>query len=207
MSTGFRTVLKLTGPLIAAFAASVLIASSASATAPADGAGTKRALSLQTLFDGVRVFSSPTTASAVNVTLGRWGTGVDVVCWTTGSMFRDTRIWYRISAPAVGYVPAFNFAAHFAPAVGLSHCATPAFSEKFNALGAGLRIRAAPSTAAAVIASLAGVGSTVTVDCYAKGTPIFGDVFWYYVSTPAAGYVTGRFLNTGGDPVPGVPAC
>jgi hypothetical protein len=207
MSTGFRTVLKLTGPLVAAFAATVLIASSASATAPVGQAGTRRSLSLRTLFDGVRVFGSPTLASAVNATLGRWGTGVHVVCWTTGSLFRDNRIWYRISSPAVGYVPAFNFAAHFAPAVGLSHCATPVFSENFNALGAGLRIRSAPSTAAAVVGSLAGVGSTVTVDCYEKGTPIFGDVFWYRVSTPAVGFVTGRFLNTGGDPVSGVPAC
>ncbi len=207
MFAALRIGLKIAGPTIAAITATVLITSSASAISPASRGRTRQPLSLQTLFGGVRVFASPNMASSVAARLGGEGTGVSVKCWTDGAYFRDSRIWYQVTAPDAGYVPAFNFIAHFAPAVGLSHCAWPTFSERFNSLAPNLRIRSAPSTTASIVGYLVNVGSIGDVSCHITGTPVFGDAIWYRVTSPAAGYIAGRLLNTGGDPAPGVPAC
>jgi hypothetical protein len=207
MFAALRIGLKIAGPTIAAITATVVITSSASAISPASRGRTRQPLSLQTLFGGVRVFASPKMAASITARLGGEGTGVSVKCWTDGAYFRDSRIWYEVTAPDYGYVPAFNFLAHFAPAKGLSHCAWPAFSEPFNSLAPNLRIRSAPSTTAGIVGYLVSVGSIGDVACYRSGTPVFGDAIWYRVTTPAVGYITGRFLNTGGDPAPGVPPC
>jgi len=206
-AAALRTGLKIAGPTIAACTATVLITSSASAISTAHRGRGRQPLSLQTLFTGVRVFASPRSASSVTARVGGQGTGVSVACWTDGSYFRDSRIWYQITAPDVGYVPAFNFIAHYAPAIGLSHCASPTFREPFNSLAPNLRIRSAPSTTASIVGYLVALGSTGDVECFTTGTPVFGDAIWYHVTSPAAGYIAGRMLNTGGDPAPGVPIC
>jgi len=71
----------------------------------------------------------------------------------------------------------------------------------------GLRVRSAPSTSAAIVGGLGGVGSRVSVDCYAVGASVFGDQAWYHIVAPITGYVAGFYLNTGRDPAPGVPRC
>jgi hypothetical protein len=155
----------------------------------------------------VRVFTSATTGAATNGQLGGAGTGVSVSCWTTGAYYSDSSIWYQIAAPMKGYVAAFNLAAHFSPAPGVPHCSWPTFSRDFNSLETNLRIRTAPSTAATIAGYLVSIGTRVSVNCYATGSAIFGDAIWYHAVSPTTGYVTGRFLNTGGDPAPGVPRC
>lgn len=163
--------------------------------------------SMQTLLSGVRVLASASTGAGTNGMLGSDGTSVSVVCWTSGPAHNGNTIWYQISAPVTGYVAAFNIAAHFAPAAHVPHCLWPAFSDNFRALEANLRIRAAPTTTAAINGHLASIGSKVVIDCYVTGTLIFRDAVWYHAVSPAVGYVTGRFLNTGSDPAPGVPRC
>jgi hypothetical protein len=175
--------------------------------ARASGSGGRRDRGLQTLFGNVRVFSSASTEAAASGQLGRSGTGVSVTCWTTGLDYNGNPIWYRISAPISGYVAAFNLSAHFAPAAHVAHCASPAFAVVYNSLESNLRIRSAPSTTAAIAGYLAHIGSKVTLDCYVTGSAILGDPVWYHAKSPASGYVTGRFLNTGGDPALGVPRC
>jgi hypothetical protein len=189
--------------------AAVVLASSAAAATPArhhhhHPAGVH---SLQTLFASVRVFDAATSHGAVRGKVTGHGTRVNILCWTTGAFYKDTPIWYETSSPFSGFVSAFSMMAHYSPAVGVPHCLSPAFREQFNALEANLRIRKAPSITAGVVARLGGVGSKLKINCYVKGTKVFQDPIWYHTLGPKHGYVTGRLLNTGGDPAPGVPRC
>lgn len=190
-----------------AAAAAVLLASSAASAASAPHQHHAASRNMRTLFSSVRVFTSATGRAAVSGTVRGTGTAVSVLCWTTGSYYKDTPIWYEVTSPAAGYVSAFSMNAHFAPAVGMPHCLSPAFRAGFNALEASQRIRTAPSTGASVAGYLGPVGSRVKIDCYVKGSTVFQDPVWYHTVGPQAGYVAGRLLNTGGDPAPGVPRC
>jgi hypothetical protein len=192
---------------VATVAATLLLTSSASAAMPADGPIPAKVRGMQILFGMVRVFASPSTHASVKGKLIGTGTGVSVDCWTSGTDYKGMQIWYQVSTPVSGYMPAFNIAAHFAPAVGVPRCLVPAFSRQYYALEASLRIRTAPSIGATISGYLAKVGSMVIINCYVFGSPIFGDPVWYHTMSPATGYVTGRFLNTGGDPAPAVPRC
>jgi len=184
--------------------AALVIAGSASA-APSRGRPDGR--SLPTLFATVRVFTSASSRGGIRGKLTTPGTRVSVTCWTTGPFHADDPVWYEVSEPIAGYVSAFNLAAHYAPAVGVPHCLAPVFKDGFYALEANLRIRTAPSTSATIAGHLASVGSEVKVTCYVTGTAVYDDPVWYRAVAPASGYVSGRMLNTGGDPAPGVPRC
>ncbi len=190
-----------------AAAAAILLASSAASAASAPHRQHAASRSMHTLFSTVRVFTSANGRAALSGTVRGTGTAVNALCWTTGSYYKDTPIWYEITSPAAGYVSAFSLNAHYAPAVGMPHCLSPAFRAGFNALEAGLRIRSAPSTGASIAGSLGPVGSRVKIDCYVKGSTVFQDPIWYHAVGPEVGYVSGRLLNTGGDPAPGVPRC
>ena len=205
--SAWRRTARPTAVVVAAAAATVVLASSAAAATQASHRHKTTGRSLQTLFSSVRVFTSASDSGAVKGKLAGLGTGVSVLCWTTGAYYKDTTVWYEISAPFPGYVSAFSLNAHYAPAVGMPHCLAPAFREEFNTLEANLKIRTAASTTATIAGYLGGVGSKVRIDCYIKGTPVFDDPVWYHAVSPATGYVTGRLLNTGGDPLPGVPRC
>ena len=190
-----------------AVAAAVLLASSAASAAPALHQRHTASRNMRTLFSAVRVFTAATGRATLSGTVRGTGTAVSALCWTSGAYYKDTPIWYEISAPAAGYVSAFSMNAHYAPAVGLPHCPSPVFRASFNALEANLRIRTGPSIGAAITGYLGAVGSRVKIDCYVAGTHVFGDPIWYHAVAPRAGYVSGRLLNTGGDPAPGVPRC
>ncbi len=77
----------------------------------------------------------------------------------------------------------------------------------YRTLVTGLRIRKAPHTAAPVVFVLGAAGSRVTVNCFAYGSPLFGDAVWYHTVAPRSGFVAGYYLNTGRDPAAGIPAC
>jgi len=205
--SAWRRTARPAAVMVAAAAATIMLASSAAAATQASHRHKTSGRSLQTLFSSVRVFTSASDHAAVKGKLAGLGTGVSLLCWTTGTYYKDTTIWYEISAPLSGYVSAFSLNAHYAPAVGMPHCLLPAFREEFNTLEANLRIRKAPSTTASIAGYLGGIGSKVRIDCYIKGTPVFEDPIWYHAASPAIGYVAGRLLNTGGDPAPGVPRC
>jgi hypothetical protein len=190
-----------------AVVAAVLLASSAASAAPAPHQRHAASRTMRTLFAVVRVFTSATSRATLSGTVRGTGTAVSTLCWTTGAYYKDTPIWYEISAPAAGYVSAFSMNAHYAPAVGLPHCPSPVFREGFNALEARLRIRTGPSVGATIVGYLGPVGSRVKIDCYVKGQRVLQDPIWYHAVAPQAGYVSGRLLNTGGDPAPGVPRC
>jgi hypothetical protein len=170
-------------------------------------AGRQSERRLQTLFRTVRIYAAASDRHWVKGKITRRGTAVSVTCWTTGAFYKDVPIWYEVSAPVAGYVSAFNLVAHYSPAVGVPHCLAPVFRERFNALEPQLHIRTAPSTNATIVAYLPRIGSRVIIDCYVTGSPVFQDSIWYHVNSPANGYVSGRFLNTGGDPAPGTPHC
>ncbi len=192
---------------VAAAAAALLLTSSASAAVPAGRTGAADGRTMQTLLKMVRIFGSPSTHGDVRDKLTAIGTGVRVACWTNGTDYKDRSIWYQVTSPVAGYVPAFNLAAHFSPASGILHCLAPTFSTQYYSLEANLHIRAAPSINSAISGYLANIGSRVVVNCYEHGTAIFGDPIWYHATAPAVGYVAGRLLNTGGDPAPDVPRC
>lgn len=167
----------------------------------------KSGQTLQTLVSGVEVFASPSLGARGDGKMATMGTSVTVSCWTTGSAFTGDPIWYSITAPQAGFVPAYEMAAHLAPVPGLPHCLAPAFSRDYHSLVLDLKIRAEPLLSATVLATLGPVGTATDVTCWAAGSPVLGDTTWYYETTPAAGYVSGRYLNTGGDPAQGVPHC
>ncbi len=179
--------------LAAVAASALLLTGSASAAVPADGDVHAAGRSMQTLFDMVRVFASPDSHTAVMAKLTGVGTALSVACWTSGSDYKGISIWYQVTAPTGGYVPAFNIAAHFAPAANLPHCLVPSFSTRYYALEANLRIRTAPTVMATISGYLVNVGSKVIVNCYDNGSPIFGDPVWYHATSPATGYVAGRY--------------
>lgn len=128
--------------------ASVRTANTRAASMRAVAAGGPRsaitARSLRTLFGNARVFSSASTEAVAVGQLGRTGTRVGVRCWATGVNYNSDPVWCDISTPVAGYVPAFNMAAHFAPAPRVPHCTSPAFRAVFNGLDVDLHIRAAP---------------------------------------------------------------
>src|SRR5712691_584563 len=196
---------------VAIVAASLSLASSASAATsgatPAIGAIPATGRSMQTLFGMVRVFDTANSHGHVKGKLTGTGTGVSVACWTSGTDYKRISIWYQVTAPVAGYVPAFNLAAHFSPAKGVPHCLVPSFGAQYYSLEVNLRIRTSPSINADISGYLTNIGSKVVVTCYVNGARIFGDPVWYRALKPAIGYVAGRFLNTGGDPAPGVPRC
>jgi hypothetical protein len=205
-NTARRVRAARTASAAAAVAAALLLTSAASAAVPPDG-DISAGRSMQTLFTSVRVFASPSMHGEIKSRLTGTGTGVSVACWTSGQNYKGIPIWYQITAPVTGYVPAFNMAAHFSPATGVPHCLVPAFSAEYYSLEVNLRIRTAPSITATISGYLVKIGSKVTINCYVNGSSIFGDTVWYHALMPAVGYVAGRFLNTGGDPAPGVPRC
>ncbi|MHB1594877.1 MAG: SH3 domain-containing protein [Streptosporangiaceae bacterium] len=192
------------GAAISAVGIALALAGSAAAAVPAAKPAQR---TLLTLFANVRAYVTPSMRAGVQGTLGPSGTAVTVLCWTSGFEYKEIPIWYQVSAPVAGYVAAFNMTAHFAPAAHIPHCATPVFHRDFSALAADLRIRQGPSTTAAIAGYLHSVGSVVKIACFVRGTPVFGDPIWYQTTAPSAGYITGRFLNTGGDPAPGIPRC
>ena len=172
-----------------AAAAAVLLASSAASAAPAPHRHHAASRNMRTLFSSVRVFTSASGRAGLSGTVRGTGTAVSVLCWTTGVYYKDTPIWYEVTSPAAGYVSAFSLNAHYAPAVGMPHCLSPAFRAGFNALEAGLRVRSAPSTGASVAGYLGPIGSRVKIDCYIKGTKVYQDAIWYRTFAPQAGYV------------------
>jgi hypothetical protein len=72
---------------------------------------------------------------------------------------------------------------------------------------AGLLVRSAPGTSAAIVDVLGAAGSRVAVNCYSLGSSVSGDSVWYHLVAPQTGYAAGFYLNTGGDPAHGIPQC
>lgn len=192
---------------VAAVAATLVITSSAAAAMPAAAPARASARSMPTLFSMIRIYAAADMHGKVQGKISSAGTAVGVTCWTTGTSYKDNSIWYQVSAPIAGYVPAFNLAAHFSPAARVPHCLVPSFKFRYYSLEASLHIRTSPSISASVSGVLGNMGSRVVINCFTAGTPVFGDPVWYRAQSPATGYVSGRLLNTGGDPAPGVPRC
>jgi hypothetical protein len=80
-------------------------------------------------------------------------------------------------------------------------------SHVYRTLITGLHVRRAPSTAAPIVAILGAAGTRVTVNCWARGTSVFGDNIWYHIRAPHVGFVAGFYLSTGRDPAAGIRRC
>ena len=77
----------------------------------------------------------------------------------------------------------------------------------YSTLAHGLHVRKRPATAATAVAVLGPAGSEVVVNCFAVGSPVFGDSVWYHITKPLSGFVAGFYLDTGRDPAPGIGHC
>jgi hypothetical protein len=82
-----------------------------------------------------------------------------------------------------------------------------AASHVYRTLITGLHVRRTPSTAAPILAVLGPAGTKVSVDCWARGSSVFGDSVWYLITKPHAGFVAGFYLDTGRDPNAGIRRC
>lgn len=71
----------------------------------------------------------------------------------------------------------------------------------------GVSVRRAPDLHAQITSHLGARGTRVTVDCWARGSLVAGNPFWYHLAGPRHGYVTSHFINSRRDPYPGLVKC
>jgi hypothetical protein len=87
--------------------------------------------------------------------------------------------------------------------------ATPAPGTWFGTWGNEVRVRATPSTSAAVVAVLPG-GIDVAVKCQKKGQLVHIDQYtndWWAYLPDRGGYMTNIYVRSPGSKLPGVPDC
>ncbi len=63
----------------------------------------------------------------------------------------------------------------------------------------GLNVRSGPSTASAVVGTIADDGTRVEIECWTRGEAVRGDTVWYRIGAPVAGFVTNYYVETTGD--------
>lgn len=71
----------------------------------------------------------------------------------------------------------------------------------------GLHVRAQPSTASPVVATVERSGTYVRIDCFVRGESVSGDTVWYRISSPHDGYVTNYYIRTNGNILATKPRC
>jgi hypothetical protein len=195
-------------PLVATMTTVMLASPSSAATQPVRAAVVRQASSghvFRTLHTGLRVRQLPSTSAKVVAVLGAVGSKVTVNCFTRGSTVLGDNVWYHIVKPHNGFVAGFYLATGGDPAAGVPACTVP--HRTFRTLHTGLRVRKGPSTSAKVVAVLGAAGSKVTVNCFRRGSTVFGDNVWYHIVKPHNGFVAGFYLGTGGDPAAGIRHC
>jgi hypothetical protein len=204
-----RLALAVAGaPLVATMTTVMLASPSSAASRPVMAAVVRQAPSghvFRTLHTGLRVRRRPSTSAKVVHVLGAVGSKVTVNCFTRGTPVLGDSIWYHIVNPRNGFVAGFYLATGGDPAAGVPACAVP--HRTFRTLHTGLRVRRTPSTTAKIVAVLGAVGSKVTVNCFTRGTTVFGNNVWYHIVKPHQGFVAGFYLGTGGDPAAGIRHC
>ena len=202
-----RLALIAAGVPLAATMTTMMLASPVAAAPSANAALVRPASTVhhyRTVVRHLRVRKAPHTAAPVVHVLGAAGTRVSVTCFAVGSSVNGDRIWYRIVAPAAGFVAGFYLNTGRDPAAGVPACEV---LHLYRTLVTGLRVRAKPSTSSAVVHVLGAAGSLVVVNCFKTGTPVFKDNVWYHLVAPHYGFVAGVHLNTGQDPAKGVRHC
>ena len=195
-------------PLVATMATVMFASPSLAAAQPAKAVLTAQASSghvYSTLAHSLHVRKGPTTASPAVAVLGPAGSEVVVNCFAFGSSVFGDSVWYHIVKPLSGFVSGFYLDTGRDPAAGIPACSR--HRHVYHTLVHGLHVRTAPSTRATTIVLLGAAGSRVTVNCFATGTPVFGDSIWYHIVKPLSGFVSGFYLNTGRDPAPGISRC
>ena len=195
-------------PLVAAMTTVMLASPSSAAPQPVKAAVVRQASSdhvFRTLHTGLRVRKRPSTSAKIVAVLGAVGSEVTVNCFTRGSTVLGDSIWYHIVKPHNGYEAGFYLATGGDPAAGVPACAVR--HRTFRTLHTGLRVRQRPSTSAKIVAVLGAVGSKVTVNCFTRGSTVFGNNVWYHIVKPHNGFVAGFYLGTGGDPAAGIRQC
>ncbi len=63
----------------------------------------------------------------------------------------------------------------------------------------GLNVRAAPTTASPVLATLGDSGTAVTITCFVHGQAVHEDPIWYYITRPETGFVSNYYIRTDQD--------
>jgi hypothetical protein len=212
LPTGIRRLALATAavPLAVTMATVMFATPSLAASRPAKATLTAQGSPLHvqaTLANGLHVRKRPTTAAPAVAVLGPAGSRVDVNCFAFGSSVFGDSVWYHIVHPFSGFVAGFYLDTGRDPAPGIPACSSHRHRHVYHTLAFGLHVRKAPTTAAATIVLLGAAGSKVTVNCYAIGSPAFGDSVWYHIVKPLSGFVAGFYLDTGRDPAAGISHC
>lgn len=71
----------------------------------------------------------------------------------------------------------------------------------------GLNVRAAPTTASAVVDRLASANTMLHIDCFTHGEAVHGQTMWYRISAPRSGYVSAYYVHDDTDRGTSTPAC
>lgn len=70
----------------------------------------------------------------------------------------------------------------------------------------GLAVRAEPTTAAPIVATIPESGTPVRVKCWVRGEVVSGDPVWYRIASPQDGWVTNYYIHSNGDHA-NAPSC
>lgn len=68
----------------------------------------------------------------------------------------------------------------------------------------GLNVRAGPTTASAVVATIPESGTPVRIACWTYGEPVYGDARWFRLTGPEVGWVTHYYIRS---PRSSIPRC
>jgi hypothetical protein len=87
--------------------------------------------------------------------------------------------------------------------------AQPAIVQDYVTAGSDVHLRAAPTTASAIIATMPNFATALSLTCYEEGEPVFTDPYWYRVRYDGLqGYVSELWLDAGAQPArTGIPHC
>lgn len=70
----------------------------------------------------------------------------------------------------------------------------------------GLNIRAAPTTASAVVGKMGNANTMVRIECSTRGEAVHGQTMWYRITQPDAGYITAYYIRKDSN-TDATPAC
>ena len=128
--------------------------------------------------------------------------------WAGAAPYRGARTtgrWRRAAVPAAVLAVTLGLTA---PAMaGTRDRAGTHTAVSLRTLVDHVRIRTAPRNHAHIVATISKSGTAVAVSCYTMGTSVAGNRVWYFITAPAAGYITSYYTATHLDPAIGVSKC
>lgn len=119
--------------------ASVAFPAASGLAAPRGPAGTP--VTLTTAAGDADILSSPSTMPGVTIRyiVVAPGSAIQVACYVKGEAVHQDSTWYRVTAPAPGYIAGAQLSVPEKPATGVARCATPSYGHRTRSPTPGSR--------------------------------------------------------------------